>query len=58
MLLVPPDDHRALASAIERGLAQGEELGRTARENVRGNFTWERCGQATLAAYRSVLERR
>jgi teichuronic acid biosynthesis glycosyltransferase TuaC len=58
MLLVPPDDHRALASAIERGLAEAESLGRAARENVRANFTWERCGRATLAAYRSVLERR
>jgi glycosyltransferase involved in cell wall biosynthesis len=58
MLLVPPDDHRALAQAIERVFAgDGEELGRAARENVRRNFTWERCGRATLAAYRSVLER-
>jgi teichuronic acid biosynthesis glycosyltransferase TuaC len=56
MLLVQPDDHRALAGAIERGLADAEALGRAARENVRRNFTWERCGQATLSAYRAVLE--
>jgi teichuronic acid biosynthesis glycosyltransferase TuaC len=57
MLLVPPDDHRALALAIERALSDADGLGREARENVRANFTWERCGQATVAAYRSVLER-
>jgi teichuronic acid biosynthesis glycosyltransferase TuaC len=56
MLLVPPDDHLALAGAIERGLAEAETLGRDARENVGENFTWAKCGQATLAAYRSVLE--
>ncbi|HEX2233416.1 MAG TPA: glycosyltransferase [Thermoleophilaceae bacterium] len=57
MLLVPPDDHRALAAAIDRGLSQSEELGEAARQNVRASFTWERCGQRTMAAYRSVLER-
>jgi teichuronic acid biosynthesis glycosyltransferase TuaC len=56
MLLVPPDDHRALARTIEEALAGGlDELGRAARENVERNFTWERCGQATLAAYAAVL---
>jgi teichuronic acid biosynthesis glycosyltransferase TuaC len=56
MLLVPPDNHRALAEAIERALREREELGRAARKNVRDNFTWEQCGRATLAAYRSALE--
>jgi glycosyltransferase involved in cell wall biosynthesis len=56
MLLVPPDDHRALARAIEDVLARGpEELGRAARETVERNFTWARCGEATIAAYESVL---
>ncbi len=56
MLLVPPDDHRALASTLaelfERGTA---ELGAAARETVLGNFTWEHCGRATLAAYERAL---
>jgi teichuronic acid biosynthesis glycosyltransferase TuaC len=56
MLLVPPDNHQALTAAIERALREREELGNAARENVRHNFTWEHCGRATLAAYRSVLE--
>jgi teichuronic acid biosynthesis glycosyltransferase TuaC len=59
MLLVPPDDHRMLAQAVERALgSEGEALGRAARENIMRNFTWERCGSATLAAYESVLVRR
>jgi teichuronic acid biosynthesis glycosyltransferase TuaC len=58
MLLVPPDDHMALARAIERGIGgEAAELGLAARENVARNFTWERCGSATLAAYESVLGR-
>ena len=58
MVLVPPDDHRALARAIEELFAAGrEELGAKARETVRRHFTWERCGAATVEAYRAALER-
>ena len=56
MLLVAPDDHRALATAIEDVFARGpEQLGREARANVERNFTWERCGRATVAAYEATL---
>jgi glycosyltransferase involved in cell wall biosynthesis len=58
MVLVPPDDHLALARAIEQVVEGGpERLGAAARETVRRHFTWERCGQATVEAYSSVLER-
>ena len=56
MLLVPPDDHRALARAIADVFAgDPEELGRAARATVERSFTWERCGRETVAAYESVL---
>jgi glycosyltransferase involved in cell wall biosynthesis len=58
MVLVEPRDPPALAQRIAALLddaAGTRELGHQARENVRSNFTWERCGQATLAAYREAL---
>jgi glycosyltransferase involved in cell wall biosynthesis len=56
MLLVAPDDHRELAQAIAGAFERGvDELGREARANVERNFTWERCGRATIAAYEEVL---
>ena len=56
MLLVPPDDHRSLAAALAELFRNGsEELGMAARETVIRNFTWERCGRATLAAYERAL---
>jgi teichuronic acid biosynthesis glycosyltransferase TuaC len=56
MLLVPPDDHGALARAIADVFAgDPEELGRAARATVERSFTWERCGRETVAAYESVL---
>lgn len=55
MALVPPDDHLALASAIERCMREHEQLGAAARETVQRCFTWERCGQLTLAAYERAL---
>jgi glycosyltransferase involved in cell wall biosynthesis len=61
MVLVPPDDHRALARVIERLLANPgrlEALGHAARANVQRNFTWRTCGEATVAAYQAALERR
>jgi glycosyltransferase involved in cell wall biosynthesis len=56
MLLVPPDDHRALAETIAAAFDQGvQEFGRQARQNVERNFTWERCGSATVDAYEAAL---
>jgi glycosyltransferase involved in cell wall biosynthesis len=57
MLLVPPDDHRALAGTLA-DLFEGDRaarLGTAARETVLRNFTWEHCGRATLAAYERAL---
>jgi glycosyltransferase involved in cell wall biosynthesis len=57
--LVPPRDPQALADRIRSLLAAPNELqamGEAARATVRRSFTWERCGQATVAAYRDVLE--
>jgi phosphatidylinositol alpha-1,6-mannosyltransferase len=59
MVLVPPDDHAALARAIDDLLADPEALaalGRAARATVASAFTWERCGAATVAAYERALE--
>jgi teichuronic acid biosynthesis glycosyltransferase TuaC len=61
MVLVPPDDHRALARELRRLLddtGELEALGLAARANVEHNFTWRACGEATLAAYRLAVERR
>jgi glycosyltransferase involved in cell wall biosynthesis len=58
MILVAPDDPGGLAGVLERligdraGLAR---LGAAARETVAANFTWERCGAETVAAYQAVL---
>jgi glycosyltransferase involved in cell wall biosynthesis len=61
MVMVPPDDHLALARELERllsGPGRLDALGEAARENVERNFTWRACGEATLAAYRDAAERR
>lgn len=55
MLLVPPDDVRALAAAIEACLRDSERLGAAAVETVRRAFTWDRCGADTIAAYEAAL---
>jgi len=58
LIQVPRRDPRALAAAIERLLDDGAAraaLGRQARETVERAFTWERCGQRTVAAYESAL---
>lgn len=57
MVLVPADDHWALARAIERLLGdpeRRERLGAAARATVERHFTWQRCGEATLSAYRAA----
>jgi glycosyltransferase involved in cell wall biosynthesis len=61
MTLVAPDDPRELAAAIERlssDPTQLHHLGAAARDTVAANFTWERCGVETVAAYRAALEAR
>ena len=54
MLLVPPRDPAALAEAIATALADGE-LPAQARRTAAEQFSWERCGRATVAAYRDAL---
>jgi teichuronic acid biosynthesis glycosyltransferase TuaC len=59
MLLVEPGDAAGLASIIDRlgsDRAELRRLGAAARETVAANFTWERCGSETVAAYRAALE--
>jgi glycosyltransferase involved in cell wall biosynthesis len=61
LLLVPPDDHRALADAIAPLLAdegRRARLGEAARTTVREHFTWGRCGVETVAAYGEAIARR
>ena len=61
MVLVEPDDPSALAAVLDRLTGDRSELvrlGAAARETVAANFTWERCGIETVAAYGSALESR
>jgi teichuronic acid biosynthesis glycosyltransferase TuaC len=57
--LVPPRDARTLADKIDALLSDPERLvalGRAAHDTVRREFTWDRCGVETVAAYRQALE--
>jgi len=57
-LLVPPGDIERLTQRIDELLSDPHRLreaGQRARATVAAHFTWERCGQDTLAAYRDVL---
>jgi glycosyltransferase involved in cell wall biosynthesis len=57
-MLVPPGDIERLTQRIEELLTDPHRLreaGKRARDTVASNFTWERCGEETLAAYRQVL---
>jgi glycosyltransferase involved in cell wall biosynthesis len=57
--LVPPGDAAALADALARTLHDpGGDPARAARRARAAGFTWERCAQATLSAYRLALESR
>ncbi len=59
-LLVPPGDIERLSQRIDELLSDGprlREASERARETVRQGFTWQQCGEQTLAAYREVLER-
>jgi teichuronic acid biosynthesis glycosyltransferase TuaC len=58
LVLVPPGDIERLTQRIDELLSDPHrlrEVGQRARATVAANFTWERCGQQTLAAYRHVL---
>ena len=57
-MLVPPGDIERLTQRIDELLSDPQRLreaGQRARASVAAHFTWERCGEQTLAAYRHVL---
>jgi glycosyltransferase involved in cell wall biosynthesis len=57
-MLVPPGDIERLSQRIDELLSDPHRLreaGQRARATVAANFTWERCGEHTVAAYRHVL---
>jgi teichuronic acid biosynthesis glycosyltransferase TuaC len=58
MVLVPPGDIERLTQRIDELLSDPQRL-REARQRARAtvlaNFTWERCGEQTLAAYEHAL---
>jgi teichuronic acid biosynthesis glycosyltransferase TuaC len=57
-MLVPPGDIERLTQRIDELLADParlREAGRRARATVAAHFTWERCGEQTVAAYEHVL---
>ena len=59
LVLVPPGDIERLTQRIDELLSDPHRLreaGQRARASVAANFTWKRCGEQTLAAYRHVLE--
>jgi teichuronic acid biosynthesis glycosyltransferase TuaC len=58
MILVPPGDIERLTQRIDELLGDPDRLreaGQRAHATVAASFTWERCGEMTLAAYRRVL---
>ena len=58
MVLVPPGDVERLTQRIEELLGDPHRLreaGQRARATVASHFTWERCGEQTLAAYEWAL---
>jgi glycosyltransferase involved in cell wall biosynthesis len=58
-VLVPPGDIERLTQRIEELLTDPQRLREAsirARETVAASFTWERCGEQTLAAYRHALQ--
>jgi glycosyltransferase involved in cell wall biosynthesis len=57
MVLVPPGDIERLTQRIDELLEDSHRLreaGDRARATVAENFTWERCGRQTVAAYEHV----
>jgi glycosyltransferase involved in cell wall biosynthesis len=58
--LVPPQDPKALADALARLLGDPaglETVSAAARRSAEDHFSWEACGEATVAAYREALGR-
>jgi teichuronic acid biosynthesis glycosyltransferase TuaC len=59
-MLVPPGDIERLTQRIDELLSDSHRLreaGQRARATVAANFTWERCGEQTVAAYEHVRSR-
>jgi teichuronic acid biosynthesis glycosyltransferase TuaC len=57
-MLVPPGDIERLTQRIDELLSDTHRLreaSQRARATVAANFTWERCGSQTLAAYEHAL---
>jgi glycosyltransferase involved in cell wall biosynthesis len=57
-MLVPPGDIERLTQRIDELLSDPQRLreaGRRARATVAAHFTWERCGEQTIAAYEHAL---
>jgi glycosyltransferase involved in cell wall biosynthesis len=57
-MLVPPGDIERLTQRIDELLSDPQRLreaGRRARATVATHFTWERCGEQTVAAYERAL---
>jgi glycosyltransferase involved in cell wall biosynthesis len=58
LVLVPPGDIERLTQRIDELLSDPHRLreaGQRARATVAAHFTWERCGQQTVAAYEHAL---
>jgi teichuronic acid biosynthesis glycosyltransferase TuaC len=58
LVLVPPGDIERLTQRIDELLSDPHRLretGKRARATVAAGFTWERCGEQTLAAYAAAL---
>ena len=58
-MLVPPGDIERLTQRIDELLSDPHrlrEVGQRARATVASQFTWERCGRQTLAAYERALK--
>src|SRR5207253_8510070 len=56
-VLVPPDDPAALASALNRVLADPSDYGERGRARARAEFSVARMTQRTLAVYETALRR-
>jgi glycosyltransferase involved in cell wall biosynthesis len=58
LVLVPPGDVERLTQRIDELLSDPHRLrqaGERARATVASHFTWQRCGEQTLAAYEQAL---
>jgi glycosyltransferase involved in cell wall biosynthesis len=53
-ILVPPDDHEALAAAIVSVLDNPRDYGLAGRARARAEFSVERMAQKTLDVYDAV----